>query len=117
MNRRPLLFLTVQALLAVLPSSAAEPEARGAVSGHVVSLVTERPIAGASVTVDEAGAQAVSDTEGRFRIADVPIGLHHLQVAKNGFLPRREADVVVTAGRDTVVALKLQDAPSITEEV
>lgn len=111
-----LLCLTLPSLAAE-PSAALAPAGPGTIAGQVTGQVTLQPIAGAVVAVDGMALAADTDSEGRFRIADVPAGSHRLLIVKEGFLPRREADLVVTPGRETTVALRLQEMPVHSEQV
>src|SRR5207302_1701368 len=66
--------------------------ARGTVKGTVVEAGTRRPIAGAEA-VDDTGAQAVADAQGRYSLETSP-GPRRLTVSAPGF-DNRQIDVVV----------------------
>lgn len=79
MNRR---LLWLVALLLATPLHAQE---RGSVYGRVLDARDNRPITGATVTVEDAGLRAVSDAAGAYRIAGVPAGRHRLAVRALGY--------------------------------
>jgi len=45
------------------------------------------PVAGAEIAVDGMKATATTDEKGRFRIVDVPAGMHRVQVKRGGYGP------------------------------
>ena len=68
----------------------------GGVKGTVVNRAGRAPIAGAALTLAQAGetvAAAVSDADGKFLIENLPNGMYDLTVNANGFL---DAHVNVT---------------------
>jgi hypothetical protein len=88
----------LRALLAVLlliPASAlAQPT--GSIRGQVVEARTAAPLAAVLVQVESTRQRAISDTEGRFVIDNVPTGPQNIVISVVGFgLVRRE--VVISA--------------------
>jgi hypothetical protein len=110
-------FATTGLLWLAAPLLAEDASRTGAIVGEIASVVTSQPLTGALIAVDGTARITLSDSAGRFRIEALPIGTYRLLVSKEGFLPRREADVVVTVDRDTPVSLRLQDAPARAETV
>ncbi|MEU5669491.1 hypothetical protein ABZ749_03790 [Micromonospora sp. NPDC047753] len=114
--------LTLVATLAATPAQAVEPDT-GAITGHVV---TEKP---GNVTVNlfttegASGGQVVSDADGNFRFASVPVGTYKIQY---GFLGRFQwshqklgystADVVtVASGVTTTTPEEQMLLPGVVE--
>ena len=89
--------------LALAPRAAA---AQGEISGTVVEAQTQRAIAGAQVTVQGQTRSAVTDAEGRFRLAGVQGTQVTLQVDRLGF---SRATRTVTVG-ETGVRIALSEA-------
>jgi hypothetical protein len=52
----------------------------GEITGRVLDL-TGDPVAGARVTIDPAGHVAFSDSDGRFRLSEIPRGTHWVEIA------------------------------------
>jgi hypothetical protein len=73
-----------------------------AVSGRVIDSATKAPVSGASVVArdpgcapfgDEACGHAVTDSDGRFAVSDLPAGATVLEVHAGGYLPMPPARV------------------------
>ncbi len=113
---RPLFALAVLALQPPPLRAEAPPPAAGTVAGEVVRLATGQPVAGATVSVD--GTQKTqSDGAGRFRIEGLTPGVHELGVVAPGFVPLRQPDVVIVAGRAATVSLRLPEPARLAENV
>jgi hypothetical protein len=69
------------ALIAVL----VQPSPTGRITGTVVEARTGAPLAAVLVKVQSTGQQAFSGADGRFEIADVPVGSQTLLVSVAGF--------------------------------
>ena len=72
-------------LLAAGAAIGTEVHAQGRVSGRVTAAEDGRPIPGASVSVIGTNRGAVTDTAGRYRIADVPSGSRQIRARLLGF--------------------------------
>ncbi len=84
----------------------------GTIDGTIVDRQTRRPVEAAAVMVEGSDLTAVSDATGRFRIDHVPAGTHVLRVEAAGYAVLSQADVQVTRGRVSVIALELSAAPT-----
>ena len=80
------------------------------VAGQLRHSVTLKPVIDATILVEGTALEARSDNDGRFSIANVPPGPHHLIIAAAGFVPGRE-EISVTA--DTPVSLDLTLNPQL----
>jgi hypothetical protein len=116
MNRTQLrLAVLIRTLLAL---SLLSPGARTAgaqqpvaltLTGVVVDAGSGAPVSGALLTAGEQGPRALSDREGRFRLADLPAGTHTLTVQRFGY---RTLVASVRAGADAVpLELRMEPAP------
>ncbi|TMA15663.1 MAG: TonB family protein, partial [Deltaproteobacteria bacterium] len=83
--------------------------ARGTVKGTVVEAGTRKPIAGAEA-VDDTGAQAVADAQGRYSLETSP-GPRRLTVSAPGFDNRQIDVVVVEDGAVVGGALLVRGSP------
>jgi TonB family protein len=101
------------------------PPAR--LSGRVLSAASERPIAGANVTVRDAAQgehRAQTDSDGRWKVPELPPGPVEIAFAAPGRRPERATEVL-ERGQETSVLVRLEpDAaapiagqPAITEVV
>lgn len=89
------------------------------VRGRVVDLDAQSPLVGVNVVV--AGSEpllgASTDEEGRFVIPGVPVGRATLQVTYIGYEPLLLSDLLVTAGKELVLEIELQESVIQAEEV
>jgi hypothetical protein len=84
-------LVSLSAALALLPGSSAAQDQRGALlTGVVVDSARGMPIADAEVSLPDLKRNVVTDSAGRFRIAEIPAGAYHILFHRLGF---READV------------------------
>jgi iron complex outermembrane receptor protein len=90
-------FSFVASAAAQVPPPAPVDGQGAQLTGQVRQSGTLRPISGAVVLLEEARLQTTTDKEGRFTIADVPAGAHHMLVVAKAFMPLR-VDVTVGSG-------------------
>ena len=104
-------FLLV-AFLSLAPDVQAQDAAKtGSVTGTVVEARTGAPLAAVLVKIQSTGQQAFSDAEGRFAIADVPVGAQTVLVSVVGYgLVRR--DVAVVAGAPVDITIPVAEGAS-----
>ena len=103
----------VQAQEAVAPLPAAQP---ATISGQLRQTDSLTPVTGAVVLIEGTALQATSDAEGRFSIANVPPGTHHILVAAAGFVPLR-AEVTVGSSPPPPLDVLLHPEVHYTEVV
>jgi iron complex outermembrane receptor protein len=70
-------------------------------SGKLTNSLTNEPVAGATVMLDELRRQAMTAPDGSFTFENVPPGSYHLSVRTTGFSSRR-TEVTVAAGAAAV---------------
>ena len=98
-------------------SPAPTPSTQAAtVSGQVRQSGSLKPVAQAAVVVENTALQATTDSEGRFSIANVPAGAHHLIIAAPGLMPLR-VDVTVGATPPAPLDVLLERQVHYTEVV
>jgi hypothetical protein len=101
----------------VVVVAAAPPPAPGSIGGTVSSGEGGAPLSGVSIRLAGAGAEAVSDAAGRFRIDGLAPGAYALEARLHDFLPAEVRGVEVGADRPAEVALVLQPIPFIRDEI
>jgi hypothetical protein len=96
-------------LFAATPLAAAQPP--GTIYGAIVDAQTRARIADAVVTATSLGARgartAVSDTQGGYRIDDLPFGSWTLRVEAVGYEPLVHDGVPVQSGKKVRVMIDL----------
>lgn len=113
--RTALFTLLVPALLAARPAELAA-QRRGTITGVVTAAESGQPVAGARVTVRGRRDPALSDSGGRYRLADVPPGTLILQVRAIGHADATRI-VELAPGATTAVDVALAGATQLGEVV
>ncbi len=90
-------------LLAVQASQAA-------LAGTIRDGESGKPLAGAAITLTDVGRTTVSDSAGRYRLAEVPSGPQHLSVKRIGYSPRT-LHALVPGGGELEIDLSLHPVP------
>lgn len=80
------------------------------VAGQLRHSVTLKPVTTATILIEGTRLEARSDQDGRFSIASVPAGPHHLIIAAPGFVPSRQE---ITVTPDVQVSLDLTLDPEL----
>lgn len=83
----------------------------GSIEGYVLKT-DNNPISGASVTLQPGGASVVSDSTGKFTIANLDGGAYDVSASAAGYSSRTVTRVVVAPGRTSVAGLQLSTLPS-----
>jgi len=98
-------------LITVLLLAALFQANTGKITGTIVEARTGTPLPAVLVKVQSTGQQAFSDADGKFEIADVPVGSQTLLVSVVGFgLVRR--DVMVDGTNDVNVTIPVNEGAS-----
>lgn len=92
--------IAIMLALACAPASGAAQQAATATLSGCVQDPTGRALSSARVWVDGRPDTAVTDTEGRFGIAAIPIGEHVVQIRRIGFKPARFPVIISGSDRD-----------------
>src|SRR4029450_12858639 len=114
---------TFSVLLLVLGTAAVTAaQQTGVITGTVTSAQTNAPVANAAVGVESTTfkQQVITDSAGKYRVADVPPGTYHIVIRLNQFLPNR-MDLEVKGGEQTndvslVPELHFSEVTSVTPE-
>ena len=83
---------------------------KGEIVGKVLDSKTQEPLPSVNVIVlEKPGAGAATDLNGSFRISGLDVGTYSLQVSAIGFVTQIVTNVVITTGRPTPVAVRLDE--------
>ena len=96
--------------MAIRPGRAQETEAdapKGTITGSVTDAVTQSPLIGATIRVMKTSKGAISRSNGRFTIKDVPAGVRTLRVTALGYDAVEFNDIVVSPGKPVIVNVKM----------
>jgi hypothetical protein len=102
----PALAQTASAELTAAEIAVTAPQQQPAITGTVLDH-TGAPVAGARIEVAGTALSAVTNTEGRFLLLNLPRGTHALQVTAQGYRSEAVRNVAVTAGRITQLTITL----------
>jgi TonB-linked SusC/RagA family outer membrane protein len=116
MRRTFLLVLSSVLVLCVPAPSKAQQRETGTISGVVTQASLGTPVAGARVGITGAQLGATTNSDGRYTIANVPVGNHTVQVRMIGYnAPAQSA--VVANGQTTTLDFQLTRQVVTLEEV
>lgn len=107
------------ALFTLLTIVAQGQNLRQTVKGRAIDKVTQMPLPGASVQVMgiTPSLAAVTDAEGNFRIANVPVGRHSIEVKFVGYAPFTIPEVLVGSGKEVVLSVEMLEVVNKLDEV
>lgn len=87
------------------------------IRGTLVDQVLQKPVAGASVSLPSINKTVISDSSGNFRFAEVPVGNQQILVSHIGFKDAFLENIVVNAGKESVVTISLENLVRTENEV
>ncbi len=89
------------------------------VRGQVVDAESQTPLAFASVAVTtiDPVLGVITDDQGYFRLEEVPIGRHDLQVSFVGYETQMIPELMVSTGKEIVLNIKMKEEISELKEV
>jgi TonB-linked SusC/RagA family outer membrane protein len=108
--------LLVIALVSASTIVRAQAPAPGRVVGRVATTDGNRPIPGVTVVVIGAGRGAVTDSAGRYTVANVPAGPRRVQARRIGFISVTQP-VTVPAGDAATLNFSLVSSPIELQEI
>lgn len=103
------------AAAALRPPPAHAPQ-RGTVHGRVIERASRTPVPGVAVTLVGTTLGALTDDDGRFRIAGIPDGARVIAARRIGYEPTQQS-VTVTEGADLTIDFELTKAATQLSEV
>lgn len=92
------------------------------IRGAVLDQQSETPLIGATVqllgaTGESTSLGAMTDTEGRFTLTEVPVGRQVIRISYLGYETQTVPNILVTAGREVQLDLRLQESFASLNEV
>lgn len=110
--RSRLLILAGSMLLCTLPGRAQVPT--GSIIGTVIYARTSAPVAEARIHIPGLSRSTVSDSHGRYRLVEVPVGSHLVITRQIGFAPD-SALVRVRAGEQVSIETRMLEAAMVLD--
>lgn len=106
-------------ILLFLSSLLQAQELKQVVRGVVIDKVSQMPMPGAVVNI--AGSSpvlaAIADAEGKFSIANVPVGKRNIQVSMIGYKPVMMQNISVNSGKEVVLTIQMEEDATQMAEV
>ncbi len=87
------------------------------VRGTLIDKISEKPLQGATVTVDGTTLFFVSDAAGKFVINQVPVGRIRINISSVGYQPASIPEILVTTGKEVVLDIALEQRIAALDEV
>lgn len=85
--------------------------------GTVVDIVLQKPLAGATVSIKLLNRSVSTNEEGVFRFRDLPVGTYQLTISFTGFKEGVLDNIVINAGKETVLTIPLEALIHVEDEV
>ena len=89
------------------------------IRGTIIDRAAETPLIGAAILIDKITPQlgAITDENGNFEIKNVPTGRHQIIVSFIGYNAQTLPNIVVNAGKETVLDIKLEESVQLLNAV
>lgn len=117
---------TLSALLALLFAPIFIFAQSQTLRGTIIDKQSETPLIGVTVQLlnfnadaaeQASGMGAISDIDGQFTIKNVPVGRQELRVSYLGYEPQTMSNILVTAGKEVILDVRLEEAFNRISEV
>ncbi|CAN5812280.1 carboxypeptidase-like regulatory domain-containing protein [soil metagenome] len=85
--------------------------------GTVTDQVLQKPLAGATVTIDAIGKATTTSEDGTFRFADIPLGQYRINISVAGYKEIVLDNIIINSGKETVITSSLDALVKTETEV
>ncbi|MEO8796169.1 MAG: TonB-dependent receptor [Daejeonella sp.] len=90
---------------------------KGSISGTIVQKNTQETLPGATILLEGTDLGTASDSDGRFRIMNIPVKTYNLVISSTGFKKITLYNIVVTSGNENAFTIELEEEAAVLEEV
>jgi hypothetical protein len=113
------LFLTLIFIVGVFVNLQAQEEATQTLRGKIVDAQSKIPLIGVNVVIVGTNPLrgGITDNDGIFRIKDTPLGRNSIKISSVGFKEIMLSNIVVTAGKQTVLDIDMEEQTIVGNEV
>jgi len=108
MTSHPMRLSLVVAGLTLLTTGLSEAQESGNIAGTVHDALSDVPLAGVQILIDDGRRGTLTDGQGRFRVRELRSGWHVLEVRHIGYLLARRDSILVRGGETVVIDVSLQ---------
>lgn len=105
-------YLLITLLLSLAVASSAQTAHNSAIRGTVVDKQSQFPLPGVTVILldSEPMKGIATDIDGHFRLEDVPVGRHAIQISFIGYEPQVLSNLLLTSGKELEVNVQLVES-------
>jgi hypothetical protein len=81
----------------------------GIITGTVLNTGTQSPLNGASIIVNGTKIGTLTNSNGKFTLRKVPVGIVSVKVSAIGFESRTYSDIAVSSGKPSTITVELNE--------
>ena len=90
---------------------------KGAIAGKIIDAKRADALIGATLLLDEGAGSAITDLNGNYSFANVPVGTHKITLNHSGYAPKTLEEIVVKKNEATTVNVPMEEDDSGAEIV
>ncbi len=118
MDRMKKLWMGIIALLTICSLGANAQNLTQTVKGVVIDKTSEKPLAGASISVvGNSNLGTTTNADGKYTLSGVPVGRQKVAIVFYGYKPVVIPEVLVTAGKEVVLDIPMEQSVTNLQEV
>ncbi len=95
----------------------AQTELSQTIKGIIIDADSKKPLAAASISLLGSEKMVTADSAGNFKISQVPIGRHSVNISLVGYEPATIAEMLVTSGKEIFLTIPLREKVKQLEEI
>jgi len=108
---------SVVLLAVLLIASTLNAQKTGSVSGTILQKNNQQSLTGANINISGTNLGTVADSNGRFRILNIPVKTYNLIISSVGFKTFTQYNIVVNSGNENVFTIELEQEAGDLGEV
>jgi ethanolamine utilization microcompartment shell protein EutS len=95
-------------LMLIAFSVTANAQSSQIIKGIITDKASEKPLSGATIQLAGSNIVAQSDKEGKYVLAEVPLGRQSIIISFTGYKPATLPELLVTAGKEVILDIALE---------
>ena len=111
MLKAPSIFI-LSLILSLFPSLAYSQDTSsitGILTGTILNASTQAPINGATIVVNGTKIGSRSNSQGKFTLRSIPVGIISIKATAIGFEPRTLSDIAISSGKPATITILLSE--------
>lgn len=111
MLKAPSIFI-FSLILSLFPSLAYSQDTSsitGILTGTIINASTQAPINGATIVVNGTKIGSRSNSQGKFTLRSIPVGIISIKATAIGFEPRTLSDIAISSGKPATITILLSE--------